>query len=57
MEETVRFYETALGLRLRAIFPMHGIPQVFRVYGVAILARRIHVTLIQKKQNNSDRMI
>ena len=44
MEETVRFYESVLGLRLRAIFPMHGIPQVMHVHGVA-------------KQKNSDRMI
>ena len=27
MERTVRFYERVLGLKLRAIFPMHGIEQ------------------------------
>lgn len=26
MNETVKFYEEALGLKLRALFPMHGVP-------------------------------
>ena len=31
MKETVKFYEEALGCKLRAIFPMHGISQARRV--------------------------
>jgi len=42
MAETVRWYEQVLGMRLRAIFPMHGISQaIFRLIILKATFRQI----------------